>query len=252
VAEGEKMIRIVQAAIQLVVVAAIMSVMVPIAAAGTVHEFHKAEARAMRGYRWASFYLRTGNLALAEMELGQFADGATKLVQSYAVNPPDIYSTDDTWPGDLRKIAQLASEAQAALSVDNVEEARAKLTPIRALNGDMRRRNGVFLFVDCIDIANHSFTRLFRFRHNPPNFQKPEQLDSVRQDLAETLYWYRQCLKAAPVETAQDSRFRRLVETSIVSLEKVWGALRAGEERRMINLLREVASSNRLLYLQFG
>ena len=73
----------------------------------------------------------------------------------------------------------------------------------------------------------------------------------MRQDLAETIYWYRRCQRDAPDAVRGNEQFTRLMETSLQSLGLIWEAARNGNARRVINILREVRSADRLLYLQF-
>ncbi len=70
------------------------------------------------------------------------------------------------------------------------------------------------------------------------------------QGLAEPLYGYRRCHGDAPVAVRENQQFQRLMETSVESLSLIWETARNQNARRIINILREVRSSDRLLYLQ--
>jgi len=139
----------------------------------------------------------------------------------------------------------------AASDTGDVKKAESLLAPVRARMGSMRRRNGLFLFADCIDAANGAFDRLWRVRHQPPDFTKPAPVDEMRQDLAVTLYWYRRCQEEAPAAVRGNQQFQRLMEDSVRSLSLIWEAARNKNSRRIINILREVRSADRLLYLNF-
>lgn len=219
--------------------------------AAPIHDFNTALGETMRHYRWGSFYLRTGNIALAQVELDAFAAKAAALSERYALSPPDLLAGDAKSRADIESLAVTATAALAASDAGDIERARSLLAPVRQRIGELRRRNGLFLFADCIDAANGAFDRLWHVRHYPPDFSKPAEVDAMRSDLAVTLYWYRRCHQEAPPAVRDNEQFQRLMKTSIRSLSLIWEAARSGDARRIVNILREVRSSDRLLYLQF-
>jgi hypothetical protein len=54
-----------------------------------LQDFNKSLDAAMRHHRWAGFYLRTGNIALAQLELDAFAAKSKALAGNYALSPPN-------------------------------------------------------------------------------------------------------------------------------------------------------------------
>jgi hypothetical protein len=237
--------------LRLVLGAACFSIFSPALIAAPIHDFNKTLGETMRHYRWAGYYLHTGNIGLAQLELDSFAAKAGGLSDRYAATPPGIYANDPSWRPDIETLPAAAIEALAASEAGDIKKTKAILAPVRARIGDLRRRNGLFLFSDCVDAANGAFDRLWRVRHQPPDFTKPVQVDEMRQDLAVTLYWYRRCQAEAPAAVRGNQQFQRLMEDSVQSMSLIWEAARNKNSRRIINILREVRSADRLLYLNF-
>lgn len=222
------------------------------ARAGSVHDFHAGLADATRHYREASFYLRTGNDSLAAYELEQLDDKWHALVERFQGVPPDLYSKDPEWKKTLAEIEARIGRGLAAAEAGDATAAKGHLAPIRAIVGGLRRRNGVFLFSDCVDAANAAFQRLFRFRRAPPDFDRTEEVDALRRALAVTVHWYRRCRDEAPAAYREAPQFERLMRISLGSLSRVWSAIENRSERELIGILRELRSSDHLLYLRFG
>ncbi|MBT5194884.1 MAG: hypothetical protein HOM07_21245, partial [Rhodospirillaceae bacterium] len=120
--------------------------------AASIHDFNGALDGTMRHYRWAGFYLRTGNIALAQLELDAFAAGAGQLSDRYALSPPDLFARDGNWRGHMESLAAVGRDAVASVEAGDIEQARRILAPIRKRIGALRRGNGLFLFADCIDM----------------------------------------------------------------------------------------------------
>ncbi|NQV61826.1 MAG: hypothetical protein HQ502_19320 [Alphaproteobacteria bacterium] len=243
--------RFMRVCLNFMLAATCLSIFTPGLMAAPIHDFNKALGDTMRHYRWAGYYLHTGNIALAQLELDGFVLKAGELSERYALSPPGIFADDPDWTSDIKYLPITAMAALAASDTGDVKKAESLLAPVRARMGSMRRRNGLFLFGDCIDAANGAFDRLWRVRHQPPDFTKPAPVDEMRQDLAVTLYWYRRCQEEAPAAVRGNQQFQRLMEDSVRSLSLIWEAARNKNSRRIINILREVRSADRLLYLNF-
>ncbi len=220
--------------------------------AAEVHDFHDTLADAYKHYRTATFYLRTGNPAVASFELMDLQSKWQELNKRFQQNPPAIYSRDNTWEPSLQEIELRIDQGIKATDAGELETAQKKLAPIRQLLSDLRRRNNVTIFSDLIDKANQSFDALFYYRHNAPDLNNPEQIEDVQRRLSLVAYWYERCLKEGPKKVQEDPLFTRLLTTSQDSFAKAWVALRTKDRRRFINILREISATNRMLYLKFG
>jgi hypothetical protein len=220
--------------------------------AGEVHDFHDAVADATGHYRQAMFYLHTGNGASALFELDEMTARWDAVAQRFAATPPDTYSDDKAWDNTLVAVSEAISAGLAMAEAGDLDAAWSLLAPIRGALSGLRQRNGVFLFPDCIERANGAFERLFVYRHEPPDFSAVDAMNELRRTLAVTAYWYGVCHDTAPAPVADDPRFQRIMESARYSLDRMWDAMNKQDELRLINILRELKSSDGLLHLLFG
>ncbi len=215
-------------------------------------EFHAAVDDAYGHYRESDFYLRTGNAGVAAFELEALEAKWRALVARFAAKPPRAYAADTHWTRDLADIGKRAAEGLRLADAGEPEAARAMLKPVRRILGDMRRRNGIFLFSDCVDGANGAMEGLYKFRHAPPDFERSESVRAARRATAEMRRWYVRCRDMASPGRATDTEFKRLMERSLYSIGRLDVALDQKNQRMFINIIRELRSSDRILFLRFG
>ena len=216
-----------------------------------VDEFHAALTEADRSYRSASFYLRTGNPGVAAMELQTLSEKWQSLSRTFNDHPPEIYVNDPAWAETLGQIGHRIDAALANAVTGKIKAARGKLDPIRAALTNLRRRNGIFIFADCVEEANQAMDALYVYRHRPPRFGDQRDVDQLLRRAAVTAHWYARCFKTAPKQYKASTEFQRLMESSLRSLGLIWDATHKKQKRRIINILRELRSTDRLLYLRF-
>jgi hypothetical protein len=220
--------------------------------ASPLADFHAALAAATDHYRQGQFYLRTGNAGVAALELEAMAAKWSALTERFAGNPPDTYAKDPEWRDTLAKIRQHASSGLSAANAGDTDMAKAQLKPIRGLVADLRRRNGVFLFADCVHEANQAFRKLYHYRHKPPDFDVADQIGELRKATMAAIHWYGQCKESAPPAALADAQFGRLMDDSLYNLGRISVAIEEKNQRNLINILRLLASWDRILYLKFG
>jgi len=220
--------------------------------AAPVHEFHKAVADAYANYREATFYLRTGNAMVASFGLQDMNDKWRVIVTRFAKSPPGIYANDASWESSLTEISKRLQDGIKATDEGNLEAARKYVDPVRKILSDLRARNGVFLFSDRVDRANAAMKAIWTFRHNPPDFSNPDNINDLRRKTALMTYWYERCRDTASEDVKNNPQFRRLVDQTLHSLGLMWDAIEEKNSHRVINILREMISSDDLLYLRFG
>jgi hypothetical protein len=222
------------------------------ARAAAVHDFHAAVAGAFGHYRLVMYSLRTGNQAIALFELDRMAANWKTIEQRFAASPPDIYANDPAWRDTLDAIGDAVEAGLAAAEAGDVKTAMRRLKPVRGEMSGLRRRNGVFLFPDCVENANLAFERLFAYRREPTDFVDAGAVNGLRRALAITVHWYETCRDTAPAAIRDDAQFRRIMDSAIDSLGLIWDAIDERNARRVINNLRGLRSSDGLLYLRFG
>jgi len=224
----------------------------PASIAAPVHEFHEAVADANASYREASFYLRTGNPMVASFGLQDMNDKWSAIIKRFAKSPPGIYAADTSWESSLIEIDKRIQDGIAATEAGDLKSAQKNIVPVREILSSLRARNGVFLFSDRVDRANAAMEAIWAFRHTPPDFSKPDEVNDLRQKTTLMTYWYERCRDTATPQVKNDPQFRRLVDKTLYSLGRMWVAIGDKNQLSVINILREMRSSDRLLYLHFG
>lgn len=224
----------------------------PAAAASTLGAFNAAVAGAMRHYRYAGYYLRTGNVALAAIELDAMRGKWRALAARYAAAPPDAFADDPRFAATLSSVAARVAAALGALDADNAAGAAARIGPIGDAVAALRRRNGIRIYADCIGDMDRAFATAWKYRRAPPDFADARQADAVRAAIAVVDYWYRRCHDRAPAAVAKRAEFRRLMDDAHASIRRLWRAVRTKNRLLLVNTLRELHALDRLIYLKFG
>ena len=224
----------------------------PTARSAPIHNFNDAVFAAYGYYREALFYLRTGNAQVASFELEEMTVRWKAIVKRFADSPPDVFAADPAWRETILDIDKRAAGGLEAALKNDAKAARTLLIPVRKMLSDLRRRNGIFNFSDYVDNANAAFEKLWKYRHNPPNFESLEQVDELRRTLAITVYWFEMCRDNAPAAIREKPEFKRLIETSLFSFTRIWGAIANKREDILISVLRGLRSSDKMLFLRFG
>jgi hypothetical protein len=235
-----------------VVIFASMTAGVSAAKAADVHDYHNAVSDAYDHYKEASFYLRTGNPMVASIGLQDMADKWETITKRFGNSPPGIYTNDKAWNESLIDIDQRIKNSLKAIDDGDLKAAQKQIAPIRKILSAQRALNDVFLFSDRVDRANDAMDAIWKFRHNPPDFSSIEQVNDLRQKTTLMTYWYERCRDTATETVKNDPQFKRLVDQTLYSLGRMWLAIEEKNQRRVINILREMRSSDRLLYLHFG
>lgn len=222
------------------------------AAASDLSRFNAAIGEADRAVRGALFYLRTGNPAVAGFELQDAVAIWNERVMAFRDAPPDAFSDETDWPALLDALASDLASAETATADSEVESAQATLTALRETLSALRARNQVRVFSDCIAEANRAMDALWVYRHEPPDFADAAAVDGLKAQTAVTAHLYRRCVAEAPAAIAEDPSFTRITEGAITSLDRLFPVIREGNPEGVINLLRELRSFDRMLWLEFG
>lgn len=224
----------------------------PAAGASELSRFNAAVAEAFTHYRGALFYLRTENPAVAEFELQDAVALWSKKVMPFRDAAPDAFTDDPDWAVTLDQVSEGLRQGQDLARQSEIAAAITALQPLQAAMADLRARNGVRVFSDCIDEANAAMEALWVYRHDPPDFADSAEVNDLRAKTAVTAYLYARCQQTAPPEIVEAVEFQRIMEGSLLSLDRMWPAIDAGNSEAVINILRELRSFDRMLWLQFG
>lgn len=217
-----------------------------------LEDFLSDKQNAYRYYRSAWFYLRTGNLDLAALELGTFSQGWEEIRSRFAAVPPGPFADDPQWREDLADIASLAAAGMAALEAADPDAAKASLAAIPRIMADMRARNGVVTFSDAVEGLTRAMDSLWRYRHEMANFDDPKIRTELSKGIERLRAAFDRLRDDAPDEIAFDDRFLNLVSGSDAAVNRLEQAVAAQDQTTLVNALRELRSFERLLWLNFG
>ena len=203
-------------------------------------------------YREAVFHARTGNTPVAALALDDFVVKWSALVGQFGDNPPAEYAGDGAWKDTLQVILTSAEEGLDALDADDPETAREKINPIRAMLGDLRRRNNIVSWSDNVDALSAAMEVLARYRKEVRDLEDSEAVAMVREQGAVVEAMFEKCRVEAVPEIAADPEFKRLVDGAAESMAKLWEALETKDSRLLRIGIGELRSYERILFLRFG
>jgi len=203
-------------------------------------------------YRGAMAYFHTGNDGLAALALDAMAVRWTALCDRFQAQPPEAFATDPAWHASLDKITGRIAAARVKLEAGDADGAEAVLVPVRADLSALRRRNGIVTHSDRIDDFSTAMTAIWVHRRTPPDMADAQTVAA----LAEQARVLRRALEAAaagpPAGTAADPQFQRLIAGSFDSIATIDRAIETLDQALLISALRELRSSERLLWVNFG
>ncbi len=221
-------------------------------AASELASFNGAVADIYGHYRQAVFYTRTGNAAVAALELDEFVAGWEAVIEKYGAAPPDAFADDRDWVAALSDVRAGAALGLAALDRGDLEAAADSLAPVRGMLGDLRRRNGVITFSDHVDELSAAMDVLARYRGEVDDLSEDATAELVGRQATIVEYLFDQVRRHAPPSVAGNAEFVRMLDGVGESMTR----LRRGLRERDIRLFRigsgELRSHERMLFLRFG
>ena len=116
---------------------------------------------------------------------------------------PDAFTDDPDWAETLDQVSEGLRQGQDLARQSDIAAAIEALQPLQTAMSDLRARNDVRVFSDCIDEANAAMEALWVFRHDPPDFADSEAVNDLRAKTAVTAYLYARCQQTAPPEVAE-------------------------------------------------
>ncbi len=220
--------------------------------ASDLRAFNDAFADAWGHYRQAVFYGRSGNVAVAALELDDFVTKWSALAARFGDHPPDAFSDDGAWKDTLESIGATARQGLGQFDAGDVEAAAQTLAPLRGIAGDLRRRNGVTAYSDEVDELGAAMDILARYRREIEDLGNPESLALVTRQASVVAYLFDKCDARASAAVKGDTEFRRLIDGARESMDKLWLSLGTGEIRLYRIAIGELRSYERILFLRFG
>lgn len=222
------------------------------ALADEAQAFDDLVTEAQAGYRAAMFYARTGNPALAGIELGQAQAVWDEIVSTYGGKPPGPYAKDGRWADDLKAILGHVSKGMDLLDEEKAKAARAELAPVRDLIYGLRDRAGRMGYEECVTDLNRQMEVIFKWRHAAPDFDIPGTAEDVTRESMKYRDILRRCRALAPEAKKKAADFQRIFDGADDSISSMSDAVDRKSPLGVVNILRELRSFDRILYFKLG
>ncbi|MAN81051.1 MAG: hypothetical protein CMM77_07565 [Rhodospirillaceae bacterium] len=207
---------------------------------------------AQGGYRAALFYARTGNAALAGIELRQAQAVWDEITARYGAAPPATYAKDDRFAADLKAITGRISKGADLLDEEKGKEARRELAPVRDLIYGLRNRAGRKGYSECVTDLNRHMDVMFKWRHDRPDFAVAGTADAVMAAALKYRDILRACRAMAPAHYQKAADFKRIYDGADASISSMPAAVERKDALGVVNILRELRSFDRILFFKLG
>lgn len=214
--------------------------------------FQAGHNNAYPHYREAVFYTRTGNTPVAALALDEFVVKWSALVEAHGDSPPGEYAGDEAWKSTLQDILTRAETGLEALDADDPEAAADSIGPIRAILGDLRRRNNVVTWSNRVDALSTAMDLLARYRKEVRNLEDDAAVALVRDQAALVQTLFEKCQAEAAPDLAADPEFIRLIDGAAESMGRLLEALETKDPLLLRIGIGELRSYERIMFLRFG
>lgn len=224
----------------------------PARAEVSLDAFSAAVEQASAHNRVALGYLRTENLALAELELDQLSNAWRAVTDRFGAAPPEAFKGNALYGSTLLDISVRIASAHMLLSAGRPQPVIATLQAIRTALAAMRRASKIEVLADCVLDANALMDGLIRFRDDKPDLNAAAQaarLAEAGENYARTI---RRCDAMAPTGVRQDPEFRRLIDGSLAGISLLPRAIETRDGNLLHRVLIELRSLDNLLAFRYG
>ncbi len=221
-------------------------------AADSLSDFNAKVSEAYSGYRAAMNYLRTGNPGLASLELGAAVDSWQTVERTYKSAPPAEFAKDGAFAPTLSKVGKALKSGLNSATDGDMKTAQQALSPVRRMLYELRQRNGVRVYADCITDMNTVMDRLYVFRRPAPELGNADVREAIATDTLAYQKLVPTCRAMAPAAIQNEIEFVRLFDGAEDSVASLMLALNARDSQAVVNVLRELRSFDRILFFRFG
>jgi hypothetical protein len=205
--------------------------------------------KAYETYRTASSYLRTENTGLALLDLSATVS-TWREVQSASAPAP--LANDPKYADAINEIATLLQKGLSEAEAGDPKAARAAIMPVRDILFDLRRRNGMNTYADCITELNTAMDAVFAYRRPEPDMSDSKVISGMRDASKAYEQTLQKCRDLAPASISSDPEFIRLFDGTKNSVESMYPAIDSGSANAVINVIRELISFDRIIFFRFG
>jgi hypothetical protein len=222
------------------------------AAAGDFGDFSAATQSILDNLRSATSYAHTGNISLAQVEIGDAKTGWSHLRERFADGVPAPYQANG-----LRRLLSSGSAhldaADRALNAGDDARAEAELVDMRRAFYELRHASGLYDLSDCVFELSPAMEALriaaTRFSDAARGNASPDETIAAGSIFADRL---KRCDAWAPADVSREPEFRRLIDGAVASSRQIGRAARDGDGPLVHRYLLELKSFERLLAFRFG
>lgn len=222
------------------------------AAASALQDFNEAVAEAYAHHRRAVFELAQEDLDDAEKAVNSMRKAWSSVRRKFRGDPPDAYSEEPEWDSILDFVAEQIDAAKASLDDGASEETQVLLFNISSTLANLRRRNGLFVFSDCIDEIERAIEDLSFLRDDLPQFADTEATDRFKGQLAVTDYLFSRCGDRASESLKEDPDFNRALDDIRFVMDLLHAAARGGDRAQIGKLVDRLMGLAADFIIRFG
>ncbi|RTE89393.1 hypothetical protein D6B98_31025 [Bradyrhizobium sp. LVM 105] len=204
----------------------------------------------MANLRTAASYARTGNIALAQMEIEE-ATATWKQLATHTPFPHPPYAPVALTEFLGRGGERLGAAARALDSGDVVAAGRELLLLRRSFH-ELRRRSGLYGLADCVFEIAPAMDKLRVAATHYGEHPAPARAEETIASASAFRDRLQRCNDWARADVADTSEFRRLIDGAIASSTEISHAAMAGDGPLVHRYLIELQSYAQLLDFRFG
>ncbi len=173
------------------------------------------------------------------------------LMSQWGARPPRQYAEDPRFAEELSAIAEVAAEARRQIRQSRPDQAHVTLQQIRSLLADMRRRNGLAAYDDCLDAFDEKLAETADDDFDQPELGA-EHTTQLCEQLAVLAYLAERLELQAPDALLQDAEFFDMAEQIAQQVRVLNVAAQAGRRDPLVAALADLRRSFDKFYLLYG
>jgi len=223
----------------------------PPALADALDDFNAAVEAFSSNHRVALFYLRTGNIDLATVELERMREAWSVVVDRFS-QPPAPITDRVLYTVTLTDLATRMIGVRMVLEMGRPDVAAGALGEMRGILARLRQSSGIVVLADCVLDANTAMDALFALRNARLDAVVHQGSNDVLVNAARYGAQLRRCETIASPRIRANPEFRRLLDGALASLAGVPDAVARRDSERLDRLLDELRAFDRLLAFRFG
>ncbi len=225
------------------------------AMAGEIAKFNQDFAQAYGAYRQALVATGVGKsdkgaVDTAIKAINEF-DRQWNSFMGQHKKPPIHFSEEKAWEPTLAKARALISKSSEAAKRASLDDAHDALEEIRAILGDLRRRNNIVIFSDHVNAYHEQMEEIIGADYAMDGFDAAQRLELIEQ-LAVLAFLAEAMERNAPPEYSNNPEFVTLLENVFSSIDKVRQSIEENDKRHIVNAIAGLKTPFAKLFIKFG